>query len=419
MKRKNRSENKHANIINKFIVLFISIIIIFILSSIIIAQDNNENNQNNNTNNQNESDDNTDNQNNNANSPNDGDDNQNEDSTDDQDNDTTRRQEGEDDEDGDTRRSEQGELIGYSKITIDENGKVILTEEVYESTLLETPGIPIYTYIYTDETDEETTDDNSSDAELESEKPIQIKAYKVNMSRNAYILDYVINVDSNTVIEERGVFKYINGKRYIDFLEFYVDGRLERIEYYDENGRLIAIERFDETGTYTRYLGKEEVDYIDPYGYYKTYTYNDDGELKRFAYYYPNGELLFTESLLETNQNKMRIIYDEQTRERIVKYLNNDNQVIKEEFYNEEDIIVFYREYLYDSDGELEKITIYEDVEIVRDHELVEVEQRVVFYFDGEDNLLKRERYLDNELISTTNYNSPSGQDDDSVNVDE
>ncbi len=397
MNHKNKSNNKNTNILNILFIIIFSIIIALFLSSMIVAQDNEDNNQNDNeqTNNDNET------------SQQDGE-NQN-------DNDDDQTEQDEDDTEDDERRTETGDLIGYSKITIEENGKVVLTEEVYESTLEETPGIPIYTYIYREPEDPE---------DRAQEVPVQIKAYKVNPSRSAYILDYVINLDSNVVIKQRGVFKYQQNKRFLDYLEIYIDGRLERIEYYDENGRLIAIERFDETGRYSEYLGKEEVEYIDPYGYFKTYSYNDNEELNRFAYYYPNGELLFSENLLETDNNNLRIIYDEQTRERIVKYLNEDNQIIKEEFYNEKDLVVFYRVYEYDNNGNLEKIEIYEDIEIIKNHYLVEVTQKVIFYFDGNDNLLKRERYLDDELISTTNYgdnqsNEEENQEEDSVDVED
>lgn len=309
------------------------------------------------------------------------------------------------DEDSETTEPEDNSIAGYTKLTIDEYGKVILSEEIYKKEILETPGIPIFVYI---------KDENG--------KNIQVKAYEPNESFTLYQLAYIINLDMEGIIKKRATFKHEGYTRTVDYIEHYENGKLKRIEYFDD-GLVYKIDRFDESGTYSEFLGSEEVEYIDPYGFYNSYVYNSDREISKYKVYYPNDKILLEEVYSETTAGKMIIVYDNDSRTRTVKILDKDGNILKEEYFNDNGKLIFYKELEYNGD-ELEKITIIEDIE--KDNETFT--QKVIFYYDGDD-LSKRERYLDDELISETNYQediydfpeleTPADNEEDNIDIDD
>jgi hypothetical protein len=130
-------------------------------------------------------------------------------------------------------------FIGYAMITIDEFGKVKLFNELYYKDLKETPGIPFFRYIFKKDS--------------KNANPIQVKAYISDNTLTKYLLDYVINLDSDGVMILRAVFKYTSSGREVDYIEHYISGKLDRIEYY-KDGKVYAVERFDESGTYGKQL---------------------------------------------------------------------------------------------------------------------------------------------------------------------
>ncbi|MFW5799181.1 MAG: hypothetical protein ACOCV8_00075 [Spirochaetota bacterium] len=319
-------------------------------------------------------------------------------------------EEEDEDDDGEDERTDEGEFLGYANINIDDLGRVKLTNELYKSDLKDTPGIPIYRYIKNEEGE-----------------VIQVKAYASDEYKSRYYLDYIINLDNDGVIILRAVFMYKYSERYVNFIEYYSTGKLEKIEFYNEEGKIYAIERYDESGTYTEFLGREKVNYIDPYGFYNTKNYNRNEELQGYGYYFPNDVVLLKEAYTTSTAGDMIIIYDKETRTRTVKMLNDDGQVKKAEYFDDKGNLIFYTEYEYNSNGKLSKITKYEQIEIIEDGRKKIKSEKIVFTFDNE-KLVKRERYLGNkdkdeyELISTTNYNessSSSNEDNEEDNQED
>lgn len=296
--------------------------------------------------------------------------------------------------------AQEGEFVGYSLITVNELGKVDLSEPIYESDLEAIPGIPVYRYITNEE-----------------EVIVQVKAYMYSKTDRKYILDYIINVDNDLIIILRAVFKYEYDERLIDFIEYYCAGKLERIEYFEDGTKIVAIERFDESGIYTTYLGKDAVVYIDPYGFYNTYTYMEDDEMVGYGVYYPNNELILRERNVDSSIADLILVYDKDNKTRTVKTLDSDRKIIKEEIFDEKGKLVFCREYEYDGE-DYAKITIIEEVRILDGAVWKNVTQKIIFYFENAV-LVTRERYLDDELISSTSYDGSITQEDDVILEDE